>query len=198
LTLKFLGSIPGGRVSEFHAALEKPAAESEPFRLGVKSLGCFPSVRAPRIVWAGLCGEMKPLEHLQRLVVQQMEKLGVGREERSFRPHSTLGRVGRLNFRESERVGTVLRAQASESFGEWFVQEIHLMRSNLSSSGAQYESIKCFKLGEGRLTPLTRKGPSCSCPAEDKPVVCYFNEKVVDRDRSGSRGFWSLLLVSEA
>jgi RNA 2',3'-cyclic 3'-phosphodiesterase len=150
LTLQFLGSISAARVSELEAALEKPAAECRPFCLEMKGLGCFPSVRVPKIVWTGLCGEMKPLEHLQRLVNEAMGTLGIEREERSFRPHLTLGRVKRLNFREVEHVRTLLHARDSELFGEWLVKEVHLMRSNLSPAGATYRSLACFELGKGR------------------------------------------------
>jgi RNA 2',3'-cyclic 3'-phosphodiesterase len=150
LTMQFLGSIPLAEVGRFEAGVERAARESGPLGLAVKGLGCFPSAKAPRIVWAGLEGDLKPLERLQRLVNEEMGKLGIEREERSFMPHLTLGRVNRLNFREVELVRTLSHARASESFGEWLVKEVRLMRSNLSPAGASYRSLACFELGKGR------------------------------------------------
>src|SRR5512134_624706 len=53
LTLRFLGDISSDRIDDLTAALAAAAASQAPLNLTVAGLGCFPSSRRPRILWAG-------------------------------------------------------------------------------------------------------------------------------------------------
>ncbi len=94
-TLVFAGDLPGDAVDEMIdivQALPMPRLE-----LHLESLGHFPPRGIPRVLWAGLGGDVKALMDLQADLEARLEPLGVAREKRGYTPHLTLGRV-RSNF----------------------------------------------------------------------------------------------------
>ena len=154
LTLKFLGDVSTARVGNIQEAMERAAREFGPvdFRLALSGLGVFPNPREPRVLWAGVSGDLGALEQFQVLVDGCLEDAGFDRERRPFRPHLTLGRVrDQVAPAERRRIGQVAQ-QASPPRGvEWQVREIHLIRSKLTPGGAIYDSIGCAPLtGERR------------------------------------------------
>src|SRR5438045_7611838 len=58
LTLLFLGEVDEREVVLVCKAVAAVAAEHEPFHLTVETIGCFPNMRRPRILWVGV-GEGK-------------------------------------------------------------------------------------------------------------------------------------------
>lgn len=92
ITLKFLGEINRDQVSLITKKLEENAAGFEPFVLRIKGLGAFPSIKNPRITWAGIESEGH-LFRLQRRVEDAMREAGFEVENRRFSPHITLARI---------------------------------------------------------------------------------------------------------
>ena len=143
LTLKFLGMVPHSKLEEINRALKLIANESVPFGFSVESLGCFPNVRNPRVIWAGLHGNLPALNDLQSKIDKSMEWLGFERERKGFKPHITLGRVkGIVNpgYLEEE-----MHQARDEFFGEEWVDRFYLMKSDLKPSGAVYSVISEFE-----------------------------------------------------
>ena len=144
LTLKFLGDVDAGRVDSLLAAMEQAACEfeSSSFPLGLSGLGVFPNAREPRVLWAGVDGDLAALGRLQTLVDEALSELGFARERRPFRPHLTLGRVrDQVSPTERRRIGEVM-GQARLAGGQsWEAREMHLIRSTLTPNGAIYDSI---------------------------------------------------------
>ena len=95
LTLKFLGEVDGGLAPPLLAALQREMAgvDKTPFPLRLDGLGVFPNRREPRVIWAGVGGDLETLGAVQRRVETAAVSLGLARERREFRPHLTLGRV---------------------------------------------------------------------------------------------------------
>lgn len=146
LTLKFLGATEAGRVDELLAALEEAAAAGEqmPFPLHLDGLGVFPNYREPRVIWAGVGGDLDSLAKAQRRVEQAMARLGFPEESRAFRPHLTLGRVRDGVAPATRRqIGDIMASQAAALAPEyeWQAGEIHLIRSNLTPQGAVYTPL---------------------------------------------------------
>jgi len=144
LTLKFLGDVSTARAGDIQEAMERAAREFGPggFRLALSGLGVFPNPREPRVLWAGVSGDIEALEHLQSLVDGCLEGAGFARERRPVRPHLTLGRVrDQVVPEERRRIGQAMRQASPPREVEWQVGEIHLIRSTLTSGGAIYDSI---------------------------------------------------------
>jgi 2'-5' RNA ligase len=54
LTLRFLGDVPEARIEELKAALVGAMSSHYALELTCEGLGCFPNLRFPRILWAGV------------------------------------------------------------------------------------------------------------------------------------------------
>ena len=144
LTLKFLGDVDRDIVSGLFSAMAEAAGDagSGPFQLGLTGLGVFPNAREPRVIWAGVSGDMDALGRLQTRVDEAVSRLGFALERRPFRPHLTLGRVrDRAPAVDRARIGEVIQHAALPNSGQWTVREIHLIRSTLTPNGAIYDSL---------------------------------------------------------
>lgn len=91
VTLVFAGELPRENVDGLRAALA--AIDVPPLSLHLAGLGHFPPRGEPRVVWAGLGGDVAALLALHEQVAAAAEANGVERDEREFVPHVTLGRV---------------------------------------------------------------------------------------------------------
>ena len=142
LTLKFLGDIDPALVEDVLLAMEQAASGSLPFHLHLNGLGVFPNQRQPRVLWAGLGGDLDVLGALQEKLETAMYGLNFPRERRTFSPHLTLGRVrDGVSAVARQRVGAVVTSGSLEDADSWPVNMVHLMRSNLTPEGAVYSSL---------------------------------------------------------
>lgn len=139
LTLKFLGDVRGEALEELRALLVEACAGRESFDVGLLGLGAFPSARHARILWAGVGAGSEELRSLAADLDAAFAPLGFEREERSYTPHLTLGRIrGRpANLDLSVPASRELRFQA---------QRVELVESTLTESGVIYETVKAFDL----------------------------------------------------
>ncbi|MBE9505270.1 MAG: RNA 2',3'-cyclic phosphodiesterase [Chloroflexi bacterium] len=142
LTLKFLGEIPAPRVEEVKKAVTTACIGTPPMRLEIDTLGGFPDTAQPRVVWAGLSGDIEVLSRLAARVDLALAELGYARESRPFVPHLTVARVRPEASRQakSELGAAVLAAALPE--GLWFdAGAVSLMRSQLRPQGALYTRL---------------------------------------------------------
>jgi 2'-5' RNA ligase len=147
LTLKFLGDINPALIQDVLRAMKQPASGTVPFQLHLDGLGVFPNIRRPRVLWAGVGGDMDALEALQEKVEAAMEGLDFPRERRAFSPHLTLGRVrDTISAVARQRVGGLMSQASLDGADPWPVNGVHLMRSNLTPDGAVYTSLGSVSL----------------------------------------------------
>ena len=142
LTLKFLGNIDAGLVEKVLDSMIQSARSSAPFSLELSGLGVFPGRRAPRVLWAGIGGDLDALGSLQRELEIILAAQGFQREERGFNPHLTIGRV--RNGVSRDQGQRIVDAAASVQLGPtdpWRADALHLMRSTLTPQGALYDSL---------------------------------------------------------
>ncbi|MCH8225238.1 MAG: RNA 2',3'-cyclic phosphodiesterase [Chloroflexi bacterium] len=147
LTLKFLGDIEPALVEDVLRAMEQAASGTVPFQVHLNGLGVFPNLRRPRVLWAGVGGDMDALGALQEKVEAAMEGLAFPRERRAFSPHLTLGRVrDTISAVARQRVGGLVSQGSLDGADPWPVNAVHLMRSNLTPDGAVYTSLGSVSL----------------------------------------------------
>lgn len=145
LTLRFLGNTPVDRLDELADALDEAAQAHAPFTLRLDALGCFPNERRPRVIWVGVVGDVARAEALRAAIEEKLEPLGWQPEEKSFRPHLTLGRV-------KDRKATIdLPWGQGVAPASINVEEIVLFESQLRRSGPQYIARHVSRLGNGDL-----------------------------------------------
>jgi len=144
ITIKFLGEQPATRESEIAVALSAVASRSRPFSLALQRLGAFPDLSRPRVIWAGL-EPVPALELLQHDVEETLAGLGFEPEGRPFHPHLTLGRAKAGARRDQfAALESLLAHPVSGDFG---VQHLALMESQLTPGGARYRTVREFPLG---------------------------------------------------
>lgn len=145
LTLQFLGAVPEENVARITAELAAAATASRPLILQLKGAGGFPNARRPRVLWAGLAGDVEPLTALVQDLGRRLAPLGYPPEERPFSPHFTLGRA--RDPRGAPGFGGALAQLAAERGVAWRAVDVCLFRSHLSPTGAQYEVLARAPLG---------------------------------------------------
>ncbi|WP_229521394.1 RNA 2',3'-cyclic phosphodiesterase [Paenibacillus monticola] len=92
ITLQFLGDTPVEDIPALIKVLKQVAAESTPFELALQEWGTFGVPAAPRVLWAGLSGNMDELKQLQQKITLATLPLGFKAEARDYNPHLTLAR----------------------------------------------------------------------------------------------------------
>lgn len=148
LTLQFLGAVPEERLDDLRGALAAAAGAARPLSLEVKGAGGFPSARRPRVLWLGLGGEVEALAALAADLGRRLAPLGFPPEDRPLSPHLTLGRA--REGRGAPGLGGALAQVAGMEAAPWRADAILLYRSQLSPSGARYEALDRFPLGQPR------------------------------------------------
>ena len=147
LTLKFLGNISVDKVSEISKAIAEVASSAAPFRLELTEFGAFPNLKAPRVAWVGLGGDLESLLRLQRGIDQALIPLGFPAEARAFSPHLTLGRVrDQAAPPERRKLGQRIASLKVQGQPSLYVDKVSLMRSQLTSKGAIYSRLSAAEL----------------------------------------------------
>jgi 2'-5' RNA ligase len=147
LTLKFLGDVSVSNIEMLKKILAGEAARHTGFEISVGELGAFPSTHRPRVIWVKV--EAPPaLAYLQAGIENETARLGYPREERSFSPHLTLGRVARnAGPADIRRIGDALEAYKVGFLGAAPVRMVNLYRSDLGPGGAVYKCLFNASLG---------------------------------------------------
>ena len=139
LTLKFLGNIPSASVGPLLDCLGPVVGGHRHFPLRLAGLGVFPNRRKPRVLWAGVDGDLDELSSLQQASEEAINALGYPPEQRPFRPHITLGRPRRsVSDAQLSRIGAAVSSAAPPSPAGWQVESVDVMQSELHPTGARY------------------------------------------------------------
>ena len=148
LTLKFMGNIPAGMVDRVLADLPTVTAKFSPFKVGISGFGAFPNLRQPRVLWAGLDGDLAILASMQLAVDDAVGNLGLPKEQRDFSPHLTLGRVRReVTDGQLRKIGEVVSAANLADSPSWTASAVNLMRTELDPAGSRHYLVGSATIG---------------------------------------------------
>lgn len=92
ITLQFLGDTKKGDIPTLIKALKEVGRQCKPFRLSLQQWGTFGMPASPRVLWAGVSGDLEKLNQLQQIVLSATLPLGYKGETREYKPHLTLAR----------------------------------------------------------------------------------------------------------
>lgn len=132
LTLRFIGETEKNLVNKIGHALDETAAAHRPFNLHLQGFGCFPNCRRPRVLWAGMAGDLQAAAALKRDIDQALIPFGWSPEERPFQPHLTVGRVKDARQLSEQRWPDQIQPLAIP------VTSIHFVESELTPQGPIY------------------------------------------------------------
>jgi len=140
LTLKFLGEQDEKKVKKVKEILELLSSQQRSYALALGSLGGFPKLEYPRVIWIGLSkGEKETLEIAEELE-NQISKLGIPKEKRAFSSHITLGRV-RSGLNREKLIRAIKDFSLPQEKLNFSAEEIVLYKSTLTPQGPFYEAI---------------------------------------------------------
>jgi RNA 2',3'-cyclic 3'-phosphodiesterase len=141
LTLKFLGNISIDSITDITHTMENAILGITPFRLAVSGLGVFPNPQRIQIVWAGISGELDKLVQLQKRIDEELKNLGFVPESRPFTAHLTIARIrDEASASERQSIGQFI-AKTDFNGGEFKVESVNLMKSQLTREGPIYSCL---------------------------------------------------------
>ncbi len=142
LTLRFLGNTNTAQVPGLIAGLRRELAGAATPKLALSGLGTFPPQGNPRVIWAGVSGQLDHLTNLQRGAESAVTSLGWPAEQRPFRPHLTLGRI-RNRASEAQRRAVLDTIAGIEVPGcsIWRPDHVRLYQSVLTPQGPIYSGL---------------------------------------------------------
>ena len=148
LTLRFLGDVPAVRVDALTEALRRACSGFKSLRLRAAGIGFFPDSKFPRVVWIGLTstsGASAPqsdeLAALQQAVQDACQEFTNEPADKKFSGHITLGRIKAINRHDAQALSKAADSTVGRSFGEWTAEDIELVRSELTESGARHQTL---------------------------------------------------------
>jgi 2'-5' RNA ligase len=145
LTLQFLGAVAEAAVDAVRRAVVDAAATAAPLSLTVNGAGAFPSPRRPRVLWAGLEGDVDAARALVRDLGERLGPLGFPPEARPWAAHVTLARA--RDPRGAPRLARLLDGLPAPPATTWRADDVVLFRSHLSPAGPRYEALLRAPLG---------------------------------------------------
>lgn len=140
ITIKFLGDIEDSKINAVCKSCDQAVAEFNPFDIEIGNVGTFPANGgAARVVWAGISGDMKPLNDLFNSVENKLDKLDIPKEGRRFNPHAT---IARIKLAETGRnVTEIVSNLEMLPFGLQTVDALTIFSSTLDNEGPGYHVI---------------------------------------------------------
>lgn len=146
ITLKFLGACTTEQLRRIHAALAQQAVdEPHMFELSIGMPGIFGDPKYPRVLWAGVEGDLSALNRLQRKVEQGVAAFGFQPERRPYRPHVTLARTFQGSSLDLDHIHASWEAKFGSDLG-WRVQSLVLYKTEFRQV-PMYQIIKQFEIG---------------------------------------------------
>lgn len=146
LTLKFLGHITPEELEKVKITTRETMKPFAPFEMSVASLGAFPKMNYPRVIWMGIDKGKEELKRIAFSIEENLAKIGFDREKREFSPHLTLGRVKSSKGREG-LVEAFTKLKAS-NLGSIRVNRISIMESKLRPGGPIYAALEEIALSK--------------------------------------------------
>ncbi len=141
VTLRFLGEVADARMDDLVRELRSAVSASTAFQLSLNGLGVFPATERPRVLWAGLKGDLPALGSLQQGVRRASEGFTVHSDDKPFHPHLTLARVGETRHHERREIAAAMERVAPQLRASWVAGDVRLVRSELHASGPVYSTL---------------------------------------------------------
>jgi 2'-5' RNA ligase len=165
LTLAFLGELDDARLALVAPAVEEAAEGEAPFTLSIGALGTFGPPSAPRVIWAGVGGALRPLGALQQRLAAALTRRGFALDARPYSPHLTLARVpAPLPPAQLSRLAQLIEDAARQTTHapEIPVAEVSVMKSELARPAARYTRLAAVLLAPGneKGPPHARRAPA--------------------------------------
>ncbi len=142
LTLKFLGEVDDKKLEKIKEAIDGLAKETSKFQVCITTLGAFPKIDSPRVIWMGIEAGDKETKEIAAVLEERLAEISIPKEDRPFSSHITIGRtrsaLNRQKLVEELKNKTGLGGEKLE----FYAGKITLFKSTLTPKGPIYETLK--------------------------------------------------------
>ncbi len=138
ITVRFLGDITPATAEKIFEAMQQ--VQFTPFNVQIKSLGAFPDLRYPRVVWAGITEGVDQLKTVFSQLEPRLRSLGFTPDPKGFSPHLTIARV--KTGRNKAQLADFVAKNANYDFGTIKAECLRLKKSDLTPRGPIYSTLK--------------------------------------------------------
>lgn len=143
LTLKFLGEINEQKLAQIVSIIEDISKNKNAFSIRLSSLGAFPKINSPRVIWIGIDKGDNETKDMVESLEEKIARIGIPKEDRPFSSHITIGRLrSSLNRQRLVKVLLDLQPNFEKEGKEFLVTKITLFKSTLIPYGPIYEVLK--------------------------------------------------------
>lgn len=146
LTLRFLGNVAVERTDELSEKLSVASGDFGPVRVRAERIGFFPERGHPRVIWVSLGDREEKLAALQRKIQEATFEFTTEPLENEFSGHITLGRVKKIGRSEADTLAGLAQKMRERFFGEWTVNSVELMKSELLPDGVHHTVLTTVQL----------------------------------------------------
>ena len=142
ITVRFIGDIDDGKTKKVVKAISDAVNDVEPFTVTIKGAGCFPNPKRPSVLWIG-ADPQDTLKLIADRISVNLKNSNISFDEKPFKSHITVGRCnGPANIQP------FLEKYSGQEFTSFLCDEILVMRSELSPSGAKHTVLERVPLGQ--------------------------------------------------
>lgn len=144
VTLKFLGDTPQQDVDPIARCLHEVCSRHNAFPLSLGSLGGFPNMSRPRVLFYAVeSGKERLIQLAADIDLGLNQAMGIPKESKKFRAHAT---VARIKKPLPKPVADKLALAGPLTGASQTVSSVDLMQSQLTPKGAVYTRVKEFAL----------------------------------------------------
>ncbi|MGC8932092.1 MAG: RNA 2',3'-cyclic phosphodiesterase [Candidatus Methanodesulfokora sp.] len=143
ITLKFLGDVNEGRLEKVFYTVKETLSGINSFRIMLRGVGAFPSIRRPEVIWIGLGEGAENLIKIMTALETSLARIGFPREKREPVPHLTIARVKKPS---KNGISSFLESLADMEIGFMEVSDVKVKSSTLTPSGPIYKDLKVIPL----------------------------------------------------
>jgi 2'-5' RNA ligase len=143
ITLKFLGDTDEGYIDQIGEIIKDAVKETDSFEIQLKGAGVFPNQNYIKVMWIGIKNGVQ-IGKIASKIDEQISGLGFKKEKRDFSAHLTIARV--RSAKNKEKILQIIEKYRDMEFGNFKVNYIKLKKSELTSKGPIYTTLREIKL----------------------------------------------------
>lgn len=147
LTLRFLGNVAVERIDQLTQKLQFTCHKFSPLHIRAERIGFFPERGFPKVIWTSVTSDPQLLVHLHQAIQTSTLEFTSEPAENEFAGHITLGRAKKIRRNEADILTNFVAVMRGRVFGEWTVDDVELMKSELTSDGAQHNVLATIPFG---------------------------------------------------
>lgn len=139
ITLKFIGEISAEKYARIEQDLSTATFNTGPFDLTLAGCGKFGKKESLNILWIGIAPKPE-LEEIFNKIEDTLEKSGIEKDTRKFKPHITVGRNKKIfNFKSLFKI---IEDKKDLPISQLTVGGFQVFKSQLTPDGPIYTILK--------------------------------------------------------